>query len=471
MDSNSWKLALTVAIAALEVAAAARAVWRSQGVERTLMWLFAIVAFPGAGAAAYFLLANPRIRRTTRRKRAATGAARQARAAKGRESGPSSRHPLFSLAAAATGFDATQGNAVELLAGSDRAFERIEETVRSARKSVWAEYYLIRRDATGHRFLDLLAERARAGVEVRLLYDAVGSMGLDAWGVKAIVAAGGGVQAFLPLNPLKRRWSFHLRNHRKLIVVDGAIGFTGGMNVGDEYSGRARRKGKLHFRDSHVMFRGPAVRDLADVFIEDWAFATGGVLESPVPSAGAEGQSTVAVLPSGPDQERNASALAYFAALGQARERAWLTSPYFIPDEPTLRALECAALRGVDVRLLVPARGDVAFVGAAARSYFPNLLQAGVRIFTYLPSMLHAKTMVVDGEWCIVGSANLDIRSFRLNFELSALIHDAALGGELDQRFRNDLRHSREENLSLFNSRGPLWHALERAARLLSPLL
>jgi cardiolipin synthase len=279
------------------------------------------------------------------------------------------------------------------------------------------------------------------------------------------------VAAFLPVNPLARRWSVHLRNHRKMVVVDGRIGFTGGMNVGDEYSGRARWKGNQFFHDTHLALHGPAVWDLGVIFSEDWRFATGERIELPPQPAPEPEGSVVAVVPSGPDQRHNANALAYFAGIASARHRCWLQSPYFIPDEPTAQALITAALRGVDVRVLVPARCDVKLVGRAARSYYRALLRGGVRIFEFEPSMLHAKAMVVDGSWCLIGSANIDIRSFRLNFELGALIVDGAFAAHFESHFEEDLADSREVKRAALARIGLLDRLRDGVARLLSPLL
>ncbi len=456
------------------------AITRTKGVTATLAWIFAIMALPILGATLYFLIANPSIKRTTRKKRQA---AEEVRGAIANQLGdrPSalrsaqlnaSECSIVRLSEALTENVATEGNHVDLLARDEDAFQRIETALRSATRSIWAEYYIIRSDETGMRFLDLLIERAKQGIEVRLLYDAVGSIGLDARRLREIRKAGGRAEGFLPLNPLRRRWAFHLRNHRKLIVVDGEVGFTGGMNMGDEYSGRARRRGRAHFRDTHLSLRGPAVEALAQTFAEDWNFATDETLAPPIrpqPIPGAT--SVVAVVSSGPDQEYNAAAFIYFSGIAAAQERCYVTSPYFIPDEPTLLALVSAAKRGVDVRLLLPARSDVMLIGPAGRSYYPWLVEAGVRIFEYQPSMLHAKTMMVDGRWGMVGSANVDVRSFRLNFELGAIMFDRAFAARLESRFLADLEQSREVSRAEVDARTFATRFGCGLARLLSPLL
>lgn len=460
---------VAVAIAALDLLAVGRALVRGHGVASTFAWILGILAFPGVGAIAYLSLANPGVRRTVSKKVAASST-RDVSADLTAEAGDDR---VIRLAEELTGLPATAGNRVELLVEDERAFASIEAEIRKAEQFIWAEYYIVRNDETGRRFLDLLAERARAGVHVRLLYDAVGSMRLDASRLRAIRDAGGLVASFLPVNPFRRRWAVHLRNHRKLIVVDGVHAFTGGMNVGDEYSGRSRLAGDQHFRDSHLLIEGPAARYFADVFVDDWRFAVGDELTSPPVAARpvAGGQSIVCPLPSGPDQRWNASAHVFFAGIMSARETCFLKTPYFVPDEVTLTALVAAAKSGVDVRLLVPERCDVALVGAAARSYYAELLRGGVRIFEYLPSMLHAKSMVVDGAWGIVGSANVDMRSFRLNFEIGALVRDAAFAEDLERLFREELAESAEVTAEALRRDGLLRRVGQGMARLASPLL
>lgn len=477
---------LALAVVVADVLALVHAVTRHLGVTSTLAWIFFILFLPGIGPLAYFLLASPRIRTTRRRKRLAGEAVRTAiRRNLGREplpaeidaSSPLARSVLF-LGTRLTGLPPRAGNRVELLLENEGAFRSKAEAIRGATRSVWAEYYIVEDDATGRAFLADLAERALAGCDVRLLYDAVGSSDIPSEGLEALRAAGGRAAAFLPLNPLRRRWSAHLRNHRKLLVVDEEIAFTGGMNVGDEYARGSRLAGgsggalrNRPWRDAHLRLEGPAVFDLATVFAEDWSFATAERLvpgRIPMPTAGG---SVVAVLPSGPDQAANANAHVYFSALSGALERCWLTTPYFVPDEPTARALANAALRGIDVRVLVPAESDVPVARAAGQFFYGPLLRAGVRIFEYEPAVLHAKTVVVDGSWALVGSANFDFRSFALNFELGAVVYDRAFAALLEERFLRDLADSREVTLAAVERRGFAERARIGLARLLAPLL
>lgn len=473
---------LAFAAVALDVVALVHAVTRHLGVFSTLAWILFILLVPGVGAVAYFLLASPRIRTTRKRKRLAGEAVRaairrslgtQPLPAEVEEAAPLARSVLF-LGTRLTGLPPRAGNRVELLLDSERAYASKSGAVEAATRSVWAEYYIVEDDATGRGFLASLAGRARAGCDVRLLYDAVGSSDIPEEGLRAIREAGGKAAAFLPVNPLRKRWSTHLRNHRKLLVVDGEIGFTGGMNVGDEYaggSGSAGGVGSRPWHDAHLRVEGPAVFDLATVFAEDWTFASGErLVPDSIPLPRASG-SIVAILPSGPDQAANANAHTWFAALSGAAERCWITTPYFVPDEPTVRALANAAYRGVDVRVLVPAESDVPVAQAAGRFFYAPLLRSGVRVFEYQPAVLHAKTVVVDGSWALVGSANLDFRSFSLNFELGALVFDRPFAALLEERFVRDLDDSREVTRAEVERRGFADRARLGLARLLAPLL
>ena len=467
---------LGIVVFFLDIFAIYRAISRSHGVESTLAWIFAIIAFPGFGALAYIFFANPNIKATTRRKRLSMDAVRKEAIKVGLTNfSLQEQGSVFHLASAVTNLLPTAGNKADLLIENINAFDQIKQGINKAKKFIWAEYYIISNDETGHEFLELLAEKAESGVDVLLLYDAVGSLRIDADRLARIRAAGGRAIAFLPVNPLKRRWSVHLRNHRKIIIIDGIIGFTGGMNIGNQYSGRVRKqKEETLFRDTHLKLQGPAVADLVQIFLEDWKFASGQTLQyqNTVSANTEKGTSIVAIVPSGPDQnDYNASSLVYFVGITSAKKFCYLSTPYFIPDTPILRALISAAARGVDVRILVPEKSDIAIVGPAARSYYPLLIDAGVRIFEYRASMLHAKSLVVDGDWGVVGSANADIRSFRLNFELGVIISDKIFTKNLEDRFIQDFNKSKEIGFEDLYKRGLAIRFWERTCRLLSPLL
>jgi cardiolipin synthase len=307
---------------------------------------------------------------------------------------------------------------------------------------------------------------ARSGIEVRVLVDDVGSRSAGRRFWKPLIEAHGQVGRFLRVNPISR-WLFlnrNNRNHRKIVVVDGRVAFIGGVNVGGE-----------RLRDTHIRLEGPVAARLQEVFAEDWFHATNVDLTAPhyFPPPAHLGEQRVQILASGPDDGRShAIETIYFAALSLTRKRAWLTTPYFIPNATLAAALRTAALRGVDLRLLVPRTSDLPFVYHAARSFFPELLEAGVAIYEYPDAAtLHAKTATVDGCWATVGSANFDLRSFRLNFEANAVVYGPSLATELERVFERDLSRSRRLDIREFENRGFVERVFEGAARLVAPLL
>jgi cardiolipin synthase len=349
--------------------------------------------------------------------------------------------------------------------------------IEEARYHVHVEFYIVQPDETGRRLRETLVRRAREGVEVRVLCDALGSVHLpgDFW--RPLVEAGGEAAFFRPvgrvLRRLHRRDRVDFRNHRKLVIADGRVGFTGGINVGREYLGLDPTMG--YWRDTHVGITGPAVLSLQAAFAEDWVTATGRLLDDeryfPDPAGHDDGPYRVQIIDSGPDRSWSPIAHVFTQAYALARERIWVTSPYFIPTPAVENGLIGAALRGVDVRLLLPLRPDHPVAMAAASSYFPPLLEAGVRIFRYRRGFVHAKTLVVDDWVSAVGSANLDLRSFHLNFELNALVYGREFAVALAAQFLRDLEQAQETGLAHERSLGTVARVLRAGARLLSPLL
>jgi cardiolipin synthase len=289
--------------------------------------------------------------------------------------------------------------------------------------------------------------------------------------IRPLVEAGGQVCGSLPVNPLRSLFQLNFRNHRKIVVIDGAIGFTGGMNIGDEYLGKDRYFG--YWRDTFLRIDGPGVAALQRVFIEDWAFATREPLneERYFPPLEGQGRHAVQVVDSGPDQEPNSLRELYFAALLEAKRRLWIASPYFVPDAGMLDALRLACLRGVDVRLLCLSRPDHFVSFYAGRYYWSDLLGYGARVYTYVRGMMHSKIVLVDDDWALVGTANLDNRSLHLNFELSCVLFSRDLIGDLVTRFERDLEESRPLDAETFERRGLAVRLVENACRLFSPIL
>jgi cardiolipin synthase A/B len=378
---------------------------------------------------------------------------------------------LARLARRFQAFPVRRGNAVTLYHDTAGAYAAILTAAEEARHHLHLEFFILRSDETGQRLLDLLTRKAKEGIRVRLLYDAMGSVHLRQRTLAPLREAGGKVLAFLPINPLRSRVQINLRNHRKIVVADGQVAFTGGMNIGDEYLGRSRHFS--HWRDTFLRLQGPAVADLQRIFCEDWDFAVKETLGDsdyypPLPEAGSD---VVQVAASGPDQEVNTLREVYFMAFLAARERLWVASPYTILDASLADALLMARRRGVDVRILTIARPDHFFSFYAGRSYWSDLLAMGAKVYLYTKGMMHSKLVLVDGKWASVGSANLDNRSLRLNFEAGCLLHVPALVADLEAAFLRDLEVSQPLNPDQYKRRSPLIRAGENACRLLSPIL
>jgi cardiolipin synthase len=363
------------------------------------------------------------------------------------------------------------GNQITFYHDGNSAIEAIREAIRSARHHIHMEYFIFEPDETGRSILELLTEKAREGVEVRLLLDAMGSRWLRRRLLKPLVAAGGKCREFLPLNPLRRRIQINMRDHRKITVVDGRVAFTGGLNIGDEYLGKSPRYG--FWRDTHMRLEGPAVAELQRVFIEGWDFAAEEDLRgaSYFPPLSSIGPLAVQVIPSGPDMELKSIRQIYFAAILRAQKRLWIASPYFVPDAGLRDALCLAGHLGIDVRLLCQFHPDKWIPFFAARYYWADVLEAGVKVYQYVHGMMHSKVVLVDGEWASVGTANLDNRSLYLNFEVNCLIYSAPAVAELETAFRTDLKDSILVERTAFSRRPLPARLVENACRLLSPVL
>jgi cardiolipin synthase len=431
----------------------------------TLSWVLSLAALPLLGFVIYYFLGPQRIRRQTLKRSRARAALKDCLPSLDEHD---DNADLARLAAATTGFSPTLSSEIRLLVGGDATFDALLEAIGAAQHHVHLEVYIFEPDATGRAVRDALVQRARDGVRVRLLLDAVGSSRLSNRFLAPLYAAGVEVAWFHPLRLRRlRRPKFNLRNHRKLAIVDGRIGFAGGINIADTQSERVSAQA---YRDLHLRLEGAVVRWLQIVFLEDWSYAAKVALrDARLWPEHAPGSIPTLVLPSGPDTPWEAIHRLHIEAITKADVRVWLVTPYFVPAEATRYALTSAALRGLDVRVLVPRVSDSRIVSAAARSYYDELLAAGVRVFEYQPRMLHSKALLVDAETVLTGSANFDNRSFRLNFELSLLLRDKRLAAELEQVILGDLQEARE--VLAAHRRSLLQRLAEAFARLLSPLL
>jgi cardiolipin synthase len=391
----------------------------------------------------------------------------------------------------------TQCNRVTFIPSGKQTFAEIEAATKRAEHHLHLEFYIFHDDTTGKTILDALTAAAKRGVEVRLLLDYVGCWKTPDTFFAPLRSAGGEVAYFLPVQFFLSPTRAHLRNHRKFVIVDGKEALTGGVNVGDEYQGEwADRR---VWADVFSRIKGPAALDLQEVFLEDWLTATGENLsevdaffptehlpnmesQDDAVQVSIDGDDSdascpidndiVQVLSSGPDEATRPIHDILFASVVSARERAWLTTPYFIPTEPLLEAFKYAARRGTDVRLLCPGKlTNHPMVFYAGRWYYKELLEAGVRIFEFQPGLVHAKLTTIDGEWGSIGSANMDVRSFHLNFELNALIFSDEFASEVEDWFLEHLEQSREVSLEEVESRSLKYRLIEGLSRLLAPWL
>jgi cardiolipin synthase len=366
------------------------------------------------------------------------------------------------------GLPFTRGNRLETLIDGDETFDRIFDSIGKASEYLCINFFIVKNDTLGLRFQQALIERARAGVRVYFLFDEIGSHKLPRKYLRELREAGVECHSFGTNRFWWSRFQLNFRNHRKIVVSDGKVAFIGGLNVGDEYLGRDQRFGA--WRDTHLEMRGPVVQAVQMVFLEDWFWAANRVPELNWNTAPEEADQVAAIIPTGPSDPADSWQLIVAEAANSACERLWIASPYFVPDEGVLTALQAAAIRGADVRILIPERPDHIMVWLSAFSYYEQSLPYGVRIFRYHRGFLHQKVMLIDHRLAAVGTANLDNRSFRLNFEITAFCTDGRFVHEIAGMLRNDFEGAREVNASEFNSRSFLFRAACRAARLFAPI-
>ncbi|WP_075983504.1 cardiolipin synthase [Bacillus massilinigeriensis] len=379
---------------------------------------------------------------------------------------------LFNLAQKLGNSPISFGTATKILTNGQETFTHILDELEKAKHHIHLEYYIVRHDKIGEDIKKILIQKAREGVKIRFLYDAVGSWQLSKKYIDSLRNEG---VEILPFGPVKLPFlnsKFNFRNHRKIIVIDGCVGFVGGLNIGDEYLGRDKSIG--FWRDTHLMLKGEAVKSLQLIFLQDWyymtnySFLTAEYL-SPNSSIGEHGG--VQLIAGGPDNEWSVIKNIFFSMITSAKESVWIASPYFIPDEDIFSALKIAALSGIDVRILVPNKPDKRIVFHASRSYFPELLEVGVKIYEYEKGFMHSKIIIVDSELASIGTSNMDMRSFHLNFEVNAFLFRTDSTENLVREYLHDLTESKELIIEDFKKRHLGLRLLESTSRLLSPLL
>lgn len=366
----------------------------------------------------------------------------------------------------------TVKNRIKILNNGTATFDAIKESLRAAKSFIHLEYYIFADDQLGHEIADILIEKAREGVEVRFIYDDVGSWGLKKSFLKTLTDAGIEVKCFMRVRLPWLTSKVNYRNHRKILIVDGKVGYTGGINIAQRYISGTKKLGP--WRDTHVKLEGESVAMLQVVFLTDWYFVSGKVLsnqERYLPRTDVEEEHMVQIAASGPDSDWASIMQMFFAAITHAKHHIYICSPYFTPNQAMLTAIKVASLSGVDVRIMIPSHSDSKIVYWASRSYIGELLDANVKVYLYRKGFHHSKLIMIDGTFSSVGTANMDMRSFEDNFEVSAIMYDREVTAELEQTFMDDLADSRFVTREYWETR-PLLHSIyESFSRLFSPLL
>ncbi len=470
MTIKEWAVTGTAAFTVLQWALIPHLLaQRCKSPNSTLAWLWSLLLFPGVGLL-YLMIGNERVQRKrlalvraldTQLELSAGGTGRKRRAMMATAMPELER---------VNGMPVTAGNTTQLLPDGASFFPVLLDQIASARHHLHIEFYIWNNDSTGIQVRDALVEAARRGVQVRVLVDEIGSFSLKRRFFAPLIAAGGAFSWFSTFAPRRGRFHLNLRNHRKLVVVDGFHALTGGINVGDEYW---RGTGTLPYRDLGLKLSGPIVSQLAEVFAQDWYFSTGIPLtgEEYYPVVEASGEVMAQVVVGGPDNDLDEVQLSTLALLHRAQKRIRLITPYFVPEPPLLAALQLAAMRGVDVAILVPEKCDHFYLTHVMRSYYDDLLPHGIRIMEYQARMLHAKSLTVDGIYTMAGSANLDIRSLRINFELNVLLTCQETAQLADRFFDNNAAEARPVTLEVYQRR-PFRHKIAEAVfRPAAPLL
>ncbi|MBW9152388.1 cardiolipin synthase [Clostridium estertheticum] len=366
----------------------------------------------------------------------------------------------------------TNNNNVTIFTDGKSKFDQLKKNLEDAKIFIHMEYYIFQNDNLGRTILEILCRKANEGVEVKLLYDGMGCLKVHKNFFAPLIASGGKVSCFFPpfLPYINLRVNF--RNHRKICTIDGKYGYIGGFNIGDEYLGLSKKFG--FWRDTHLFIQGDALDALQLHFLMDWRFASkeNSVFDDKYfPHRPHLGKTGLQIVSSGPDSTWNSIKNGYLKMISKAEKNIYIETPYFIPDDSILEALRIASLSGVDVRIIIPSKPDHPFVYWASTSYMGDLLDSGVKCYTYTKGFLHSKFLSIDGSISSVGTANLDIRSFTLNFEINAFIYDKEITSDLDRFFIDDLKSCDELTLKKYTNRSSIVKFKESISRLLSPIL
>ena len=473
-----WILSIVfLAVEALAVASAVHALFTVRTAQGTIAWVIGLISFPWLGLPLYWFFGSRRFDAHSKAMKQAL-ITHQAKIHEMREemgrfqvSRPEIRPTRVGDLAAVAGEAFLRGNRLDLLIDGKATFDAILAEVSMAERCIFVQFYIMREDGLGLRLLEALAARAAHGVEVCFLFDSLGSATMKPAVIEKWRRRGIRMATFCAYSKWRDRWQLNFRNHRKNVIVDGRVGFIGGHNVGDEYLGANPKYGR--WRDTHVRVEGPSAMQLQMAFVADWFFAAGEALAGSW-DAGSwrdiEGQRAL-VLASGPSDQFERCTLFFLNVISMAGRRLWIASPYFVPDEGILQALQLAAIRGVEVRILLPMKPDQVLVWLASFAMLTELTHPNVHIHRFTGGFLHQKALLVDDSFAAVGTANFDNRSFRLNFEITLAISDAQFASEVARMFESDFAESVEVGRDDYESRPLHFKAGAQAARLLAPIL
>ena len=451
----------------LGIALAVHALGKPHSAQGAIAWILGLLLIPLITIPLYLVLGAARIRRHTTSRHSRESIQRFLKTQGAWQAGTS---PLSRMLTRCTGYAPCSGNKVDLLQDGNETYADILQAIRDAEKFILLEFFIIRNDRVGDTLRQALEERALAGVQVYVIYDEVGSLKLPAGYLKQLRRVGIRVTS---VNG-RRFWlssilRLNFRNHRKLVVIDGSRAYLGSLNIGLEYTYSPSR---TYWRDTFVRLSGPIVTQCLLSFVDDWKRATGQHISNLASQQTAAGNQQCQLLPSGPDDgPMNTWQLCLLELAARSQHRLWLASPYFVPTEAVRDALCAAALRGVDVRLLVPARGDNLAAHLAMLSFIPGMLASGVRILAYTPGFLHEKVCLADASTCTIGTANLDERSLHLNFELTLLAEDETFAAEVAHMLEQDMSQASPLSQASWYKAPRLVRLLANCCRLLSPAL
>jgi cardiolipin synthase A/B len=450
------------------IVAAVNAVMNTRTAQGAFAWALGLVLLPYITLVPYLYLGRSRFRGYINRHRASRLQSREAAGTPiGADASDTAETMRYQSIANLLSTRFYSGQRLRLLIDGDMTFEAIFAAIGKAQRYALVQFFIFHDDELGRRMQTLLLERAAAGVKICVLFDGIGSHALPKHYIQTLRAGGVMIHAFATRKK-SNRFQLNFRNHRKVVVVDGHIGFTGGLNVGDEYMGL--KPPLAPWRDTHVQIEGPAVAELQRSFAEDWYWVTGELppLER---TQQIEGSALTMIVATGPADAQESCSLYFVSAIHAATRRVWLTTPYFVPDQAVMSAFRLAVARGVDVRVLIPSRPDHYAVFQASGLYAHDAVLAGVRVFRYQPGFIHEKVMLIDDDTASIGSMNLDNRSFRLNFEISSLNIDRPFAAEVEAMLHTDFAQSREVSADDYTEAPYLRRLIMHVARLFDPVL